>query len=459
MSDFTIHENSGLENLDGSQASSHYTYVYRGVAACNKLLSELPGIEIRDKNLKERYYGEIYFLRGLYNFYGTILFKEPPLLLEDVLNDPPETQYGNTPREQIYPAIAKDLRNAIKRLPEQYPEEDIGRATKGAALAQLGKFYLYIQEWDSAYHYLGKVKELGIYELIQPQAETPEDYIEAYRSNFCPVDRNVKNRVYKAENNKESVFEVQYTNNPQHWNKYLPGYGNDGSMMHAYFGINGWRNIVPTKAFVNEHFKDLPSHPVGLTKDPRFYASIYVNGDTIETNPRNTDETWIFDHQSDANLGIWQGYGQKKYLFPVHQLPTTPYDDPNNWRLIRYADVLLMVAEAAFQLGKNDEAANNLNMVRARAGLPGIDAASISKEDIIRERNVELCFECSRALDIIRWSGAYDINPGNDVSGEDEWSDPESLINNFVADKHIFLPFPQAEININGGKLKQNNKW
>jgi len=460
MSDHTIHENKVYEAMsydasDG-QIRSMYLYIYRGVAACNKILLEIPNIEM-DENLKSRLIGEALFMRGLYNFYATIIFREPPLILEDVLDDPPETQYGNGSREEFYRVIVSDLKEAIERLPETYPDADVGRATKGAAMAQLGKFYLYQQKWDSARIYLEEVIKLGIYELSMPAGETEEDYINAYLCNFTPRDLSAGPNVYPAENNTESVFEVQNNNDQGYWNQYIPGYGGNGSLIHAYFGTNGWRNVVPAAAFA-EQYETPAAHPSGIDRDPRFYASIYLDGDTLAYfQEPPADAAVVYKYSQHSNAINWQGYGLKKYLYPVYNAPSSPYVDPNNWRVIRYADVLMMYAEASLQLGNQADADKYFNMIRARAGMP--EKTNITKNDIIFERSIEFCFEVSRVFDLIRWSGAYDITPGDDMAGEDDWAVPADIIPNFIAGKHEYMPIPRDDIDINGGKLKQNPGW
>ena len=460
MSDHTIHENKVYELLsfdaDDGQIRSMYLYIYRGIAACNKFLVEIPNIKM-DEKLKKRLIGEALFLRGFYNFYATIIFKEPPLILEDVLKDPPETQYGNGSREDFYEVVINDLRNAAARLPVTYGDDDVGRATKGAALAMLGKFYLYQQEWDSAYYYLDEVMQLGIYELSKPVGSTADDYINAYLCNFTPLDLYAGPTIYRAENNKESIFEVQNNNDQSYWNAYIPGYGTNGSLINAYFGVKGWRNVVPAAAFA-ETFESVASHPGGLDKDPRFYASIYLDGDTLEyyTTPE-VGEDEIYKWSAHSNAINWQGYGLKKYLYPILNAPSWPYVDPNNWRVIRYADILLMFAEVNLQLGNQADADLYFNMIRDRAGMP--TKSNIDKDDIIFERSVEFCFEILRVFDLIRWSGAYDIDPSDDLPGEDDWADPSEIILNFTKDKHEFMPIPRDDIDINGGKLKQNPGW
>ncbi len=461
MSDHSIHENAVYERMtfdasDG-RVQAMWTYIYRGIAACNKILLELPGIKM-DENLKDRLRGEALFLRGLYNFYATIIFKEPPLVLEDVLNDPPETQYANSPREEFYNVIPADLLEAASLLPVTYGPDDLGRATRGAALAQLGKFYLYQQKWDSAYYYLGEVIDLGVYSLSMPRGNDSSDYIKAYLCNFTALNlATFAGNTYIAENNQESVLEVQNNNDQTYWNRYIPGYGCNGSVYSTYFGITGWRNVVPTADFA-EQFETTTTHPTGMNRDPRFYASIYLDGDSLEYFKAPTDADPVYyDWKVHSNANYWEGYGLKKYCFPVYNYESAPYVDPNNWRIIRYADVLMMYAEAALQLDNQNEADQYFNMIRERAGMPA--KTNITKDDIIVERSIEFCFECLRVFDLIRWSGAYDIDPSDDVPGEDDWANPSDYIQDFISGRHEFMPIPRAEIDINGGKLEQNPGW
>ncbi len=426
--------------------------IYRGVFRANMALEKIPPIEFKAANepLKQRYLAEAKFMRGLYFFYAKILFDTPPVILK-VLKNPSET-VTNATSEQIWKQIASDLKSAVEVLPDKYDDANVGRATKGAANALLGKAYLYQQKWDSAKIYLKKVIDSNTYELIKAQAETKEDYIAAYQCNFTPKELKVGARVYKAENNKESVFEIQNSDNTEMGypnGEWSPGNGSDGSLLSAWFcGVTGYKNVCPT-AEAAAIFEVGPV-ALSLAKDPRFYANIFTTADTLSKNPASKyyNKPWITAYAPATG----QGVGLKKYYWPVHESVTAaPYFDPNNWRLIRYADVLLMYAEASLQLNNDADGSGlvQMNEVRKRAGMPILTA--LTPDAIIRERDVELFGECLRYHDLVRWS----LLPT-------PWVVPENLkylSGYYKKGRNEYLPIPQSEIDAMQGDLVQNNYW
>jgi len=457
FSDEAVHEQAKLEHfiIDASDDMVRmlYTYLYKGVYRCNMAFEKIPPIQM-DENLKKRLLGEAYYLRAFYNFYLTVLYNQPPLVLsvpKDI-----KIQLPNTPRAEFYKQIIADLEKAIDALPEksQYPLTDMGRATRGAARALLGKTYLYKASYSpdadirndltKAEKYFLDVVNSGEYALSLPRINDSLNYVFAYLCNFSSLDLSTPAGSYKSENNIESLFEVQFHHGG--WEKWEGGWQADGSLTSLYFGPNSYRNLVPTLKFVNE-FETLSSHPAGLHRDPRLYATVYQTGDTIVyTDPsRMTPEPW--KDKVHTNSNITQGYGWKKYFYPAHVGPDGFHNDPNNLRIIRYADVLLMLAETELLLGNEPAARGYLNQVRSRAGLPA--KSSVTKDDIIHERWVELGFEWSRWFDLVRWS-----------IREPKWiTNIETILDGFKAGKNEFLPIPIREIDLMGGKLLQNPGW
>jgi hypothetical protein len=148
--------------------------------------------------------------------------------------------------------------------------------------------------------------------------------------------------------------------------------------------------------------------------------------------------------------------GVKKSHFPVYwDGLQAPFNDPVNKRVIRYADVLLMYAEVMYLLGDDGTGLDALNQVRRRVDMPDIPA--LTTDAIIHERDVEFCFESLRWTDLIRWS----FSPEWGINWEEiDWGlNAENSENPFVTGKHEFFPIPLDEIDVNGGKLKQNPGW
>ena len=447
FSDRAVHEaanvNNFLFNASFSKALEIYTYLYKGIYRCNLALEKIPPIEMNGE-VKEELLGQAYFLRGLYNFYITTVFNEPPLITETI--EDLDVQFTNTPRDTFRVHIIKDLRKASQMLPYTWGDADKGRATAGAALGMMGKTYLYFQQFDSARHYLREVKELadnqGVYGLMTAQDPDSLDYCYAYLCNFSAIDLTTPSgNTYNSENNRESLFEIQFHYGG--WEVWEGGWQADGSLTDLYFGPEGYKNLAPEATYL-EQFEETPSHPAGISYDPRRYVMFFEPGDTIEyIDPSKEPIPW--DETIHMNKTISQGFGWAKYLNPSHQLN----NGPNNLRLLRYADILLMLAEADFIVNGETStplAEACLNEVRARAGLEPVPA--VTREAIIHERDIELGFEWARFFDLVRWS-----------MFDDPWVDIEETIPNFRKNKNEYLPIPNYEINLSRGALKQNPGW
>ncbi|MGC9343893.1 MAG: RagB/SusD family nutrient uptake outer membrane protein, partial [Bacteroidales bacterium] len=419
-----------------------YSYMYKGVYRTNLALEKIPSIDM-DEDLKQRLLGEAKFLRGLYHFYVSTVYGYPPLI-EFVPQDL-NIQYENATREEFLTSITRDLREAAAVLPETYNDSNLGRATKGAAYGFLGRTFLYHQQWDSAKYYLQKVVELedkGVYGLMQPQGNDPKDWIYAFQCNFSALDlTSPSGNTYDSENNMESIFEIQFHYGG--WEVWEGGWQADGSITCLYFGPDGYKNLIPTAEYVSQ-FEEAPaSHPAGLEYDPRRYATIYEEGDTITYLPELNRNPVAWNHRQHTNLGITEGYGWEKYFNPTH----FSNNGPTNLKLMRYSEILLMLAEAEYHLnGSTELAVNSLNKVRERVGLDPV--SEVTPEVIMHERDVEFGFEWHRFFDCVRWS----LLP-------DPWVNCEELMEGFVRGKNEYLPIPQYEINLSGGTLKQNPGW
>jgi len=183
-----------------------------------------------------------------------------------------------------------------------------------------------------------------------------------------------------------------------------------------------------------------------LKYDPRRYVTLFEKGDTIIYLDGSPPVAW--DYTKHTNVSIYDGYGWEKYFAPAHK----GNNGPDNIRLMRYSDVLLMLAEADFQVNNGAStqlALDCINEVRERVGLDPISV--VTAQAIIHERDVEFGFECLRFHDLVRWSLLSEDNP--------MWVDIESIIPKYRKGKDEYLPIPMYEINLAGGNLKQNPGW
>jgi hypothetical protein len=290
-----------------------------------------------------------------------------------------------------------------------YPPEDLGRITKGAARALLVKTYLWRQKWSEARAAAEAIVNSGEYQLVPNYAD------------IFPV---------YGENNEESIFEIQYMNaSGGNWGD---NNANEGSFTNVFtrargqfagFGFN-----IPTQDFVDEFFKE------GF-EDPRLQSTVFRLGDAM-------GDRGIFT--IDATGGMPHLYYPKKYF--NNKSEDAPFGDPNpnggtNDRVIRYADVLLMHAEACYHLSDETAARTSLNLVRKRVNIPDITATGPALLDAIyRERRLELGLEAHRFFDLVRTGRA-----------------PQVLGSlGFVQGVHELFPIPQSQIQATNGAVTQN---
>jgi hypothetical protein len=388
--------------------------LYKGIKRANVVIELVPEISM-DPGQRDRYIAEASFLRALLYFdlvraWGGV---------QIITTTQPPADLPRSAEEEVYALIITDLEYAIEHLPLSYSGGDVGRATKGAAQALLGKVFLFRQEYDLAEPLLIEVINSGVYGLEQ-------DFIDANGVN--------------GNNGIESIFEVGALQ--------LEGFGAGGNQYANTQGVRG----TPNRGWgFNRPSLDLRySFQEG---DPRMKGSIIDLGDTMDIG--TPDEVVILgdgptpDEVTDeeGNVIEVECYNRKVWV---------PGDNTiNQWghhrRLIRYADVLLMAAEVLNKNGKPGEALNYLNQVRERARegnnsiLPDITETdpALLEEIILEERRHELALEGHRFWDLVRTGKA-----------------PEVLGPlGFVQGKHELLPIPQSEIDISQGVLSQNPNY
>lgn len=382
------------------QLNGFWTGKYRTINLANQVLTNVPNINM-DEALKNRYFAEAKFLRAYSYFRLVRAFGDVPLRLS-LPKDPSEYNIPRTPKAEVYAAIEQDLTEAAAVLPVSYGPTDVGRATKGAALAMHAKVAMYQTRenparWQDVLNLTNQVMALGVYSLFP-------DFEKQFR--------------IENENNQESVFEIQAQVNPS-----IPDASNNQySQVQGVRGVSwgGWGFNVPTIELVNAF----------ETNDPRRDATIIFRGET-------TPEGDVVPATGDNPR-----YNQKSYVPSRQQKQGFSEGADQNFRVIRYAEVLLMNAEAANELGDATKAKQSLNTVRARVNLPPVttnDKAAL-RQAIWQERRVELAMEYDRYFDVIRQGR------GAEVFGPKGWQ----------AGRNEVWPIPQNEIDISAGVLTQN---
>lgn len=384
------------------QLSDFWNGRYQTINLCNQVIDNIPAISM-DATLKSRYLAEAKFVRAYEYFRLVRAFGDVPLRV-NLPKDASEYNLPRSPKAQVWTAIEQDLTDAANALPTGYSGADIGRATKGAALAFHAKAAMYQGKWADVKTYTDQVMALGIYNLFA-------NYEQLFR--------------IPNENSVESIFEIQA--------KHIPGdcaaSNSQYSQVQGVRGVarGGWGFNVPTTDLANAY----------ETGDPRRDATIIFRG---ETTPAGNAIPMSVPNPM---------YNQKSYV---------PFNDPNNQdcnegadqniRVMRYAEVLLMNAEANNELGNTAAALASLEKVRARARagnnaiLPPVTTTDKTalRTAIWNERRVELAMEFDRYFDVVRQGRAAT------VFGPLGWK----------ANKNEVWPVPQSEIDLSAGVLTQN---
>ena len=373
---------------------------YRAIYRANLAIERIPDIEMNE-TLKARLIGECKFLRAYYYFNLVRWFGDLPLVIKPLTPD--EFAQDRQPADAVYTQIIQDLQEALSALPEksQYKPEDLGRATKGAARGMLARVYLTRGDFANAEKYALEVISSGQYSLYPN-----------FAGIFLP----------EGENSSESVFEAQAT---------ALEAGGGGSQYNEVQGVRGTPNLGWG---FNRPSDDLVrSFEQG---DPRRDLTILYPGEPL---PDGSD---IVSDNPDI---INERYNQKAWV-PEH--PGGNGNGPGNIRMMRYAEILLIAAEALNENGKTDDALKYINLVRARARgsstrvLPDIMTAdkAILRQKIWQERRSELAMEQQRWFDILRQGRAADLLAGK----------------GFKKGKNELFPIPQIEIDLSSGTMSQN---
>ena len=406
--------------------SSVWTETYRGVYRCNQVLNNVPGIDFgTDTALKNRLLGEAHFVRALYYWNLVTLWGNVPLITEPVLASSREPQ-GTV--QQGWDFILADLKEAEASLPVAYSGNDKGRATKGAAQTLMGKVYMQQRKWAEAQAQFKKVIDSGTYSLAKN-----------FYDNFTTV----------GENNEESIFEIGFSSAYQGNGQDVAG-SSQGFQRPQFFGARGvgWSDGQPRR-WLFEEFKDstlafAPNSKTRHMMDPRRDSTVFSNGMNVY------GKTYAQREFKDPNEIFWH-----KYQVPNGR-PKEDYFSPIDFRVMRYADVLLMQAEALNEQGQTSAAIPLINQVRARVDIAPLAATGFTqatmKTQILHERVTELAGENTRWTDLQR-SGLLDTQAGvASITARD------SDFSNFVVGKSIYLPLPQSDITLDPA-LKQNPGW
>ena len=405
-----LHQIEGMtHNAVNNELRSIFRWNYAGIARVNYMMEFQNKIDFQGKN---GILGQARFLRAYYYFELTKYFGDVPLVIDQRLGADQVTKLDRSPRSLVYAQIESDLRFASSTLPWSNPEK--GRVDKGAALALLGKVQLYQGKHAEAVISLDSVINFGGYALVA-------DYDTLWFA--------------ANENNSETVFDIEYSG--------LEG-GGYGCFVclegNAAAGFNGIRQYVgPFYSDGNSY--NLPTqdlYDAFDSTDIRRDATILDLDAFIAAQPNASSISYAIGG------GGHTGFYNNKYIKRQAELglPDNDLTSPLNYKVIRYADVLLMAAEANVQEGNDGQALSYVNSVRARVNMPArVSGGSALLADIFTERRLELSGEGLHFWDLLR-------------SGQAAQS-----ITNFQVGKHEIFPIPQVEIDLAGGIWSQNSGY
>jgi tetratricopeptide (TPR) repeat protein len=409
--------------------------LYLIVNRSNQVLSYVGNYSesVISKDEKDRLLGQAYFLRGLAYFNLANEFKIVP-----VITKPPVGQadyYPPTAAEDVlWSQIYSDFQNAEAMLPVSYdnvtgPDKgQRGRATKGAAAGMLGKAYLYRKDWTKAATQFEK--------FISGPLKNVYSLMPDYRDNFKDVN----------ENNAESLFEVQFKEGEGtdfNWTGEPSSAWKQVQAVSITYGMEGagFSDYLPTQWIYNEYKLEKTT---GGKSDPRLLVTI-ASYEAADNSTQAYGRPW-FNPQNKiyprkyTNDGVGNG---KQFETPESGI---------NYRVLRYADILMMYAEALNELGRTPEAYPYIQMVRARASLPdlavvkpGMTQAQM-RDQLAHERALEFAIEGQRINDLIRWGWFENPTKLADLKTHD------ADFNSYTPGNQ-WLPVPQRELDVNKNLL------
>lgn len=395
-----------LLTSDANPISNAWNIIYSAIKDCNVTLFNLENATDIDSDFAMRAEAELRFFRAFYHFVAVRYWGDIPLRLEPVSSAEEAFAIERSPVADVYSAVILDAEFAISNLPSTYSGNDVGRITQGAARMLLAKVHLTRGNYSSAITLLNSIVNSGQYRLL-----------DNYADIFDPANKN----------HAESIYQVQFKEGPEgESSNFIYQFGPVGSRGVVFLGPQtGPGRNIPTNDMVaayeeNDLRRDVSIAFFDRDPSPLYYVNKY-NNDTDPDFPRT----------------------------------------PDNWPLYRYADALLMLAEAineeGYQAGKPFDL---LNMVRMRAGLPERTPSDLPNQEAFRdaiaqERRVELAFENHRWFDLVRTGKAIEVMT---AFGIEEVANPTLIPPDYVpytsesfniTEQKLVYPIPVRELELN----------
>lgn len=444
-------------------------YNFVGIRRFNFFLDNIDKAPISEA-LKQLYIAEVRTLRAFSYFNLAQRFGPVPLFKKS-LEQPEDAMVKPTSEAEVIRFVIDELAAAIPNLPER--AEAKSRFSKGAALALKARVHLYYSEWNEAASAAAQVMQMG-YSLFRVGALTAMDLKDDYSRFVDFADDADKERFYKGlssyeqqfweknENNNEVILSVEY----------LPKDASFSSRLNTFLlpgDVGGWSSITPTQSLVNSYWNRdgsafTPPTPAERAarynkgdygdeflkefrnRDPRLYASILFPGAMMSA----ISDGFIFKWSKGAVNITPTGYNFRKLVDPSDPSYATDENAPQDFPLIRYAEVLLIYAEAKNEAEATPSASiyDAIDQLRVRAGMPSVDRAAVASQAQMRalirnERRIELAAEGFRWADICRWDIAQTemktiFAIDNDKAQDRVWDN-----------KFKRMPYPQTAVDRN----------
>ena len=462
-----------LSFTNTSDTYSIWDPLYKTIQLANVFIYNVEQVEM-DAAQKAQMIAEATFIRGncyfqLYCNFGRAVIHTQPTGLETG-----DAFIPLSSKEEVLAQAANDFAAAKNSLPETRSKEELGRITRGAAIAMLGKAYV----WQ------GKFAEAKTeFESIMGKYDLMENYEDNFRDDH--------------EFNKESIWEINYDNfgnEGDSWGSNIGGNAYMGNVLAHYFGPQlpqggGWYKMQPSPWLVKEFISEPREAGADSRWDKRLYTNCFFKYSDYADS--KADEKWFngvaFDDfwslNEEGKMKVHPAFPEidgkagrflwKKFTCWWNEGGCTMYNNPkgrlNNFRIMRFAEVLLLHAEAALETGDINGADADLQRIRNRAGLPEkhfTNSTDAMKE--IRHQNLlELAGECHRWFYLTRWYSYPELKALMQERKKDtyRYDDNGNIIDiidtqNFqnFQEKHMYLPIPQSEINTNP-MAEQNELW
>ncbi len=435
-------------------AESDFGRIYNTINRANVLLNNIHKVNMDQTKMNELI-GEASFLRGYAYFLLVTNFGDVPLRLVSAAESLEETMKPSSPEADIWKQVEADFKTAKEYLPITRPSDEAGRVTKGTAIAYLGKTYNYLKRYEEGEAELKTIM----------QSPYTYDLTENFEDNFTEY----------TELNKESIFELVYEgkygsgtwgaegpNDTQGW--VIPNFAGPQ-------GTGGWFKWMPTASIVDDFIVE--ERPAGSDTrfDKRMYTSFFWKHSDYETTVE--DGAWFGDMSFDE---IWEACATKR-LRGEPDYPTisgkpgrflikkftnfykneaeansmyNQANQNNNLRVMRFAEVLLLHAEACIKTNKLAEAAADLTRIRAGLAKKTWNGADELWEEMVHQNELEFFFEGHRFFDLKRW---YSYEEMKQIFVKNKKQGAENF-----QPKHFYLPIPQNELNTNEA-IEQHPMW